>query len=62
MAWKLACLAVVALAAAVLITPCAAQNSWQDFVTLHNAAREVVGVPPVSWDANVAAFAESYAA
>ena len=58
---KLACLAL-AFAAIVVATPCAAQNSPQDYVDLHNAARADVGVGPVSWDDNVAAFAQSYAA
>ncbi|CAL5091583.1 unnamed protein product [Urochloa decumbens] len=52
----------VAATAAFLATPCAAQNSPQDFVSLHNAARNDVGVGPVTWDDNVAAFARSYAA
>ncbi|TVU40944.1 hypothetical protein EJB05_14430, partial [Eragrostis curvula] len=59
---KLACFAL-ALAAAVIATPCSAQiNSAQDFVNLHNAAREAVGLGQVHWDDNVAAYAQSYAA
>ncbi|TKW30336.1 hypothetical protein SEVIR_2G029500v4 [Setaria viridis] len=60
---KLACLAFVAVAVAVLAaTPCAAQNSPQDYVDPHNAARSDVGVGPVTWDDTVAAYAQSYAA
>uniref|UniRef100_K3ZXB0 SCP domain-containing protein n=2 Tax=Setaria italica TaxID=4555 RepID=K3ZXB0_SETIT len=60
---KVACLALAfAMAAAAVFTPCAAQNSPQDFVKLHNAARAAVGVGPVSWNDNVAAFARSWAA
>jgi pathogenesis-related protein 1 len=65
MAGKVACLALVlamAAAAGVLITPCTAQNSAQDFVNPHNSARAAVGVGAVSWDENVAAFARSWVA
>ncbi|CAD6226964.1 unnamed protein product [Miscanthus lutarioriparius] len=54
-------LALAVVAATLAVTPCAAQNSPQDFVKPHNAARAAVGVGPVSWDENVAAFARSYA-
>ncbi|CAN6209249.1 unnamed protein product [Urochloa humidicola] len=56
------CIVLMALAAAVLALPCAAQNDPQDFVNLHNAARNDVGVGNVSWDDTVAAFAQSWAA
>ncbi|XP_062189796.1 pathogenesis-related protein 1-like [Phragmites australis] len=56
---KLACLALAF--AAIVVAPCAAQNSPQDYVDLHNAARADVGVGLVSWDDNVAAYAQSYA-
>ncbi|VAI23308.1 unnamed protein product [Triticum turgidum subsp. durum] len=38
-----------------------AQNSEQDFVDAHNAARADVGLGEVTWDATVAAFAQDYA-
>ncbi|KAL6880394.1 hypothetical protein ACP4OV_011959 [Aristida adscensionis] len=55
LAWLGTALAMAAAAAV------AAQNSAQDYVELHNAARAEVGVGPVSWDETVAAYAESYA-
>ncbi|XP_051147229.1 pathogenesis-related leaf protein 4-like [Andrographis paniculata] len=36
------------------------QNSNQDFLDAHNAARRNVGVGPMTWDVNVANFARNY--
>lgn len=33
----------------------------QEFVDAHNAARATVGVPPLSWSANLADYALQYA-
>ncbi|KAL9238530.1 hypothetical protein vseg_012936 [Gypsophila vaccaria] len=38
-----------------------AQNSPQDYVDAHNVARAAVGVGPIYWDDQVAAYAEQYA-
>jgi pathogenesis-related protein 1 len=59
----LACLvaAALALAAIVVVSPSAAQNSPQDYVDSHNAVRADVGLSPVSWDDTMAAYAQSYA-
>ncbi|KNA21092.1 hypothetical protein SOVF_046430 [Spinacia oleracea] len=40
---------------------CHAQNSPQDYVNAHNAARAAVGVGNIQWDNQVAAFAQQYA-
>lgn len=40
---------------------CNAQNSQQDFLDAHNAARAAVGVEPMTWDAGVEAYAQNYA-
>ncbi|KAL2460344.1 Pathogenesis-related protein 1 [Abeliophyllum distichum] len=38
-----------------------AQNSIQDYLDAHNAARADVGVGPMTWDNSVAAYAQNYA-
>ncbi|GJN24436.1 hypothetical protein PR202_gb12174 [Eleusine coracana subsp. coracana] len=53
---------ILALVSSVHVAPCAAQNSPEDFVNLHNPAREEVGLDLVTWDDTVAAYAENYAA
>ncbi|XP_038683457.1 pathogenesis-related protein 1-like isoform X1 [Tripterygium wilfordii] len=37
-----------------------AQDSPQDYVNAHNAARAQVGVGPIRWDDDVAAYAQNY--
>ncbi|XP_031129878.1 pathogenesis-related protein PR-1 type-like [Ipomoea triloba] len=45
-----------------MITPsCNAQNSPQDYLAVHNAARQAVGVGPMTWDNAVAKAAQDYA-
>ncbi|KAJ1288869.1 hypothetical protein BS78_02G121000 [Paspalum vaginatum] len=51
----------VAAAAAGGVAPCAAQNTAQDFVSLHDSPRVSVGVGNVTWNSTVAAYAQSYA-
>ncbi|GJN10355.1 hypothetical protein PR202_ga28443 [Eleusine coracana subsp. coracana] len=62
---KLACIAFLAIVATILVAPCTAQNLTQnspkDYLDPHNAARAAVGVPPVTWDNTVAAWAQNYA-
>jgi pathogenesis-related protein 1 len=63
MASKVACLSLALVAFVLAAAPfAAAQNSPQDYVDPQNAARADVGVCPLSWDDNVAAYAQSYAA
>ncbi|KAK3206732.1 hypothetical protein Dsin_020778 [Dipteronia sinensis] len=38
-----------------------AQDSPQDYLNAHNAARSQVGVGPVTWDIQIAAYARNYA-
>ncbi|XP_047318467.1 basic form of pathogenesis-related protein 1-like [Impatiens glandulifera] len=54
-------LVVTFMAMSMLPQLSTAQNSPQDYVEAHNAARAQVGVGPIAWDENVAAFARSYA-
>ncbi|KAG6789679.1 hypothetical protein POTOM_005798 [Populus tomentosa] len=51
-------LAIISLVS--LATVAHAQDSPQDFLNAHNAARASVGVGPMRWDNTVAAFARSY--
>lgn len=56
-------LAVVCVMGLTLVHVCQAQNSPKDFLDIHNKFREQEGkgLPPMTWDNTVAAFAESYA-
>ena len=54
-----ACCCVFVVAA--MVAAAMAQNSAQDFVDPHNAARAEVGVGPVRWDDTAAAYARGYA-
>jgi len=44
-----------------LLQACYGQNSPQDYVDAHNAARAAVGVGKITWDPKVAAYANDYA-
>ncbi|KAF0917303.1 hypothetical protein E2562_017479 [Oryza meyeriana var. granulata] len=58
---KLSICFVFAVAAAVMVCPSEAQNSPQDYLSPHNAARSAVGVGPMTWSTKLQGFAESYA-
>lgn len=51
---------VLLLAVASIMVVVTAQNSPQDYVAAHNAARADVGLGEVSWNATVATSAERY--
>ncbi|KAH7836159.1 hypothetical protein Vadar_033247 [Vaccinium darrowii] len=54
-------LALLCLTLLAVLHSSQAQNSPQDYLNGHNSARSAVGVGPITWDANVAAFAQNYA-
>ncbi|XP_009803803.2 pathogenesis-related protein 1C-like [Nicotiana tabacum] len=45
----------------IISLSCGAQNSPQDYLDAHNTARADVGVEPLTWDDQVAAYAQNYA-
>lgn len=49
------------LSLTLIFPPSHAQDLKEDYVNAHNAARQKVGVSPVTWDDNVAAYAQQYA-
>ncbi|KEH37178.1 hypothetical protein MtrunA17_Chr2g0295371 [Medicago truncatula] len=53
-------LPLMAILLATLTQISYAQNSPQDYLKIHNKARSDVGVGPISWDAKVASYAETY--
>ncbi|CAL5377552.1 unnamed protein product [Camellia sinensis] len=54
-------LVIVSFMALIMAHLSLAQNSPQDFLAPHNAARAEVGVQPVTWNDTVAAYALNYA-
>ncbi|XP_004289697.1 PREDICTED: pathogenesis-related protein 1A-like [Fragaria vesca subsp. vesca] len=56
--------ALISLTAAIslaLLHSIHAQDTPQDYLDAHNAARAAVGVAPLTWDDQVARFAQDYA-
>lgn len=53
--------ALVCLLGLALLQPTLAQDSPQDYLQAHNAARAAVGVQALTWDPNLAAYAQRYA-
>ncbi|PQM33135.1 pathogenesis-related leaf protein 4 [Prunus yedoensis var. nudiflora] len=51
--------AFVCLIGLALLQSTSAQDSPQDYLNAHNAARAQVGVAPLTWDPNLAAYAQS---
>ncbi|KNA10281.1 hypothetical protein SOVF_145660 [Spinacia oleracea] len=51
----------IIVVALTLANMCHAQNSPQDYVNAHNAARAAVGVGNIRWDERVADYARRYA-
>ncbi|KAE9595039.1 hypothetical protein Lal_00041183 [Lupinus albus] len=45
----------------MMFTTCLSQNTPQDFLEVHNQAREEVGVGPLSWNHTLQAYAQNYA-
>ncbi|KAF5448344.1 hypothetical protein F2P56_028889 [Juglans regia] len=53
-------LAIVCVVSLAIFRVSLAQNSPQDYLNAHKAARAIVGVGPMRWDAKVASYARNY--
>ncbi|GMY38833.1 pathogenesis-related protein 1-like [Fagus crenata] len=58
---KISLALIISLFGLSLIHCSHAQNSKEDYLTAHNAARAEVGVPALTWDDTVASYAQNYA-
>ncbi|KAM5549827.1 pathogenesis-related protein 1-like [Rosa sericea] len=54
-------LSLISLIAFALLHSAHAQNSPQDYLNAHNSARAAVGVGGLTWDTNLATYAQRYA-
>ncbi|XP_062177937.1 pathogenesis-related protein 1-like [Alnus glutinosa] len=54
-------LALICLFGLTLLHLSLAQDTQQDYLKAHNDARRAVGVPALTWDNKVAAYAQKYA-
>ncbi|KAF9587700.1 hypothetical protein IFM89_004532 [Coptis chinensis] len=54
-------LALLCLVGLAVLNVSQAQDSPQDYLSVHTAARAEVGVEPMTWDDGVAAYAQNYA-
>uniref|UniRef100_A0A2N9GVV4 SCP domain-containing protein n=1 Tax=Fagus sylvatica TaxID=28930 RepID=A0A2N9GVV4_FAGSY len=58
---KISLALIICLLGLSLVHRSHAQDSKEDYLNAHNAARAEVGVPPLTWDDTVASYAQNYA-
>ena len=58
---KISLALIICLLGLSLVHRSRAQDSKEDYLTAHNAARAEVGVPPLTWNDTVASYAQNYA-
>ncbi|KAK2998894.1 hypothetical protein RJ639_023340 [Escallonia herrerae] len=61
MGWCNMSVAFLGVLGLIMVHSTQAQNSQQDYLDAHNAARAEVGVGPLTWDDAVAGYAQNYA-